>query len=109
MRLHATNKVGPLRIWLWVAIKPRNGEILAKSISKEPNTIVADQFLSKIAKELGKHPVSTDRRTVSTDMQTQNLNHINSPHEKIINERTMLFAKERTECYDDHFPCPRER
>ena len=33
-------------IWLWVAIEPKNREILALTISKERNMFVAERFLS---------------------------------------------------------------
>ena len=57
-------KVGSEYIWLWVAIKPENKEILALSISKERNMFVADErFISKLVMTYGPHPVSTDGGT----------------------------------------------
>ncbi len=53
-------KAGLEYIWLWVAIEPKNREILALDISKERNMFVAERFLSDIVKEQGKYPVSTD-------------------------------------------------
>jgi transposase-like protein len=56
-------KAGSELIWLWVAIDSTNKQILALSISKERNMIVAERcFLSSIVKEFGKYP------TVSTGM-----------------------------------------
>jgi putative transposase len=56
-------KSGSEYIWLWVAIEPKNKEILGISIPKERNMIVAERFLSKIVEKYGDHPVSTDGGT----------------------------------------------
>jgi len=59
-------KVGSELIWLWVAIKPQNREILAfflAKISKERNMFVAERFLSALVTTRGKYPVSTDGGT----------------------------------------------
>ena len=50
-------KVGSEYIWLWVAIEPKDKEIIRISISKERNMFVAERFLSKIVEEYGKHPI----------------------------------------------------
>jgi putative transposase len=100
-------KVGSEFIWLWVAIEPENRQILALSISKERNTFVAERFLSDIVRNYGKHPVSTDGGTwypqacgfLKID------HHIHSSIEKSLIERTMQYIKDRTECFDDYFPC----
>ena len=39
-------KVGSEYIWLWVAIEPKNREILALNISKERNMFVAERFIA---------------------------------------------------------------
>ena len=64
-------KAGSEYIWLWVAIEPKNKEILGISISKERNMFVAERFLSKIVEKYGDHPVSTDGGTwyLSTSVQ----------------------------------------
>ncbi|WP_458720818.1 DDE-type integrase/transposase/recombinase [Candidatus Nitrosocosmicus sp. R] len=100
-------KVGSEYIWLWVAIEPQNRQILALSISKERNMFVAERFLSGIVKIHGKHPVSTDGGTWYP-MACRFLNlkhHIHSSIEKSLIERTMQYIKDRTECFDDYFPC----
>ena len=53
-------KVGSEYIWLWVAIESETRQILALSISKERNMLIAERFLSGLIKIHGKHPVSTD-------------------------------------------------
>ena len=56
-------KAGSEYIWLWVAIEPKDKEILGMSISKERNMFVAERFLSSIVDEYGQHTVSTDGGT----------------------------------------------
>ncbi len=103
-------KVGSEFIWLWwVAIEPKNREILALSISKERNMFVAERFLSKLVNIHGKHPISTDRGTWHPIQACRFLNlkhHIHFSYEKSIIERTIQYIKDRTECFDDdYFPC----
>jgi len=103
-------KAGSELIWLWVAIEPENRQILALSITKERNMFVAERFLSGLVKIHGNHPVSTDGGTwypqacgfLKVD------HHIHSPFEKSIIERTVQYIKDRTECFDDYFPCRKE-
>lgn len=53
-------KVGSEYIWLWVAIEPKDKEILEITVSKERNMfVVAERFLSNIVEEYGPRPVST--------------------------------------------------
>jgi transposase-like protein len=100
-------KVGPEYIWLWIAIEPENKHFLALSISKERNMFVAERFLSEISHIYGKHPVSTDGGTWYP-MACRFLklkHHIHSPYEKSIIETMMQYIKDRTESFDDYFPC----
>jgi putative transposase len=53
-------EAGSEYIWLWVAIEQKNKQILALSISKKRNMFVAERFIEGLAKNHGKHPVSTD-------------------------------------------------
>ena len=100
-------KVGFEFIWLWVAIEPENRQILALSISKERNMFVAERCLSGLVKVHGKHPISTDGGTWYP-MACRFLklkHHLHSSFEKSLIERTMQYIKDRTECFDDYFPC----
>ena len=45
---------------IWVAIEPENRQILALSISKERNMLIAERFIGDLVKNHGNHPVSTD-------------------------------------------------
>jgi putative transposase len=100
-------KVGSEYIWLWVAIEPKNKEILALSISKERNMFVAERFMSGLVTVHGNHPVSTDGGTwyPQTCKFLKLQHHIHSPFEKSLVERTMQYIKDRTESFDDYFPC----
>ena len=100
-------KVGSKLVWLWAVIEPETRQILALSISNERNMLIAERFLSDVVKIHGKHPVSTDGGTWYP-MACKFLrlkHHIHSPFEKSLIERTMQYIKDRTECFDDYFPC----
>ena len=101
-------KVGSEYVWLWVAIEPKNRQILALSISKERNMLIAERFLSTIVRDYGKHPVSTDGGGTWYPQACRFLkirHHLHSPLEKSLIERTMQYVKDRTEYFDDYFPC----
>ena len=104
-------KIGSELVWLWVAIEPANKEILSISISKERNMFVAERFLSGLLEEHGEHPVSTDGGTwYPQACRFLRVEHrIHSPYEKSIIERTMQYIKDRTECFDDYFPCKKKK
>ena len=90
-----------------MAIEPANKEILSISISKERNMFVAERFLHRLLEKHGEHPVSTDGRTwyPQACRFLKLKHHMHSPYEKGIIERTMQYIKDRTESFDDYFPC----
>jgi putative transposase len=100
-------KVGSDYVWLWVAIEPTNRQILSLSISKERNMFVAERFIADLVKDHGKHSVSTDGGTwyPQACMFLKLKHHIHSTLEKSLIERTMQYIKDRTENFDDYFPC----
>ena len=63
--------------------------------------------LKSLAKLYGKHIVYSDGGTWYPEAcNSLGLTHIlHSPFEKSIIERTMESVKDRTECFDDYFPC----
>jgi putative transposase len=71
---------------------------------------VAERFISSVIQIHGKHPVSTDGGTwYPQACRFLNLkHHLHSSYEKSIIERTMQFIKDRTECFDDYFPCKKK-
>ncbi|MDN5847786.1 MAG: hypothetical protein L0H53_16095 [Candidatus Nitrosocosmicus sp.] len=68
---------------------------------------VVERFLSNIVRNHGTHPVSTDGCTwYPMACRFFGLDHhLHSSFEKSINERTMQYIKDRTESFDDYFPC----
>lgn len=100
-------KVGSGYVWLWVAIEPIGGRILAMSISKERNMFVDERFIAGLVRVHGKHTVSTDGGTwyPQACKFLKLKHHIHSPLEKSLIERAMQYIKDRTECFDDYFPC----
>ena len=78
------------------------------SISKERNILLAEQFISSLVKIHGQHPVSTDGGTwyPSTGLQVFEIaSSYPSSYNKRFIERTMQYIKDRTEMFDDYFPC----
>ncbi len=104
-------KAGSEHVWLWVAIEPKNKEILALTVSKERNMFVAERFIAGLVKTHGKHGVSTDGGTwYPQACRFLKLNHhVHSPYGKSIIERTMQYLKDRTEGFDDYFPCKKKK
>ena len=89
-------------------IEPKNKQILSLSISKERNMFVAERFIGGLVKFNGKHSVSTDGGGTWYPQACRFLglkHHNHSPYEKSIIERTVQYIKDRTECFDDYFPC----
>jgi putative transposase len=73
---------------------------------------VAERFLSNVIKEYGEHPVSTDGGTWYPPPACKFLkliHHLHSSYEKSIIERTMQYIKDRTEGFDDYFPCRKKK
>ncbi len=104
-------KVGSEYIWLWIAIENDSREILQISISKERNMFVAERFILNLVKRYGEHPVSTDGGTwyPQACRFLKLSHHIHSSYEKSIIERTVQYIKDRTEGFDDYFPCRKSK
>jgi putative transposase len=81
-------------------------------MSFERTMLVAERFISSLINRYGKHSVSTDGGTRYPPQACQFLklnHHIHSSFEKSIIERTMQYIKDRTECFDDYFPCRKKK
>ncbi|MFZ0327071.1 MAG: DDE-type integrase/transposase/recombinase [Nitrososphaeraceae archaeon] len=104
-------KVGSEYIWLWIAIENDNREILQISISKERNMFVAEHFIQSLIRKYGEHPISTDGGTwYPQACKFLKIKHnLHSAFEKSIIERTIQYIKDRTECFDDYFPCRKNK
>jgi putative transposase len=70
---------------------------------------VAERFLSQVVNKYGLHSVSSDGDGTWYPQQAcrfLNLyHHLHSSFEKSLIERTIQYIKDRTECFDDYFPC----
>ena len=69
--------------------------------------LLAERFLSKLLEEYGEHPVSTDGGTwyPQACKFLKLKHHLHSSFEKSLIERTIQYIKDRTESFDDCFPC----
>ena len=80
-------------------------------ISFDRTMLVAERFIASLINTYGKHPVSTDGGTwypqVCRFLKLKH--HLHSSLEKSIIERTMQYIKDRTEGFDDYFPCRKKR
>ncbi|MGN6624530.1 MAG: hypothetical protein ACTHKK_10345 [Candidatus Nitrosocosmicus sp.] len=68
--------------------------------------------MSSLINKYGKqHPVSTDGGMwyPQACKFLKVKHHFHSSFEKSIIERTVQYIKDRTECFDDYFPCKRKK
>jgi putative transposase len=102
-------KVGSQYVWVWVAIEPLAKVILGIRISFERTMLVAERFLKALVIEYGKHPLSTDGGTwypqACRFLNIESISHSLIIYERSIIERTIQYIKDRTESFDDYFPC----
>ena len=74
---------------------------------------VANRFLLTVVKDYGKCPVSTEIEALGPPQSCSFLNIVHNTHfpfeKSIIIERTMQYIKDRTESFDDYFPCRKKR
>ena len=97
-------------VWVWIAIEESSKIILGIRISFERTILIAEHFLKDLIKRYGKHTISTDGGTwYPQACEFLKLDHhIHSCYEKSIIERTIQYLKDRTECFDDYFPCRKD-
>jgi putative transposase len=100
-------QIGNNVAWLWIAIEPVNRTVLGDCISRDITLLIAEAFLKTLVKVYGKHPVYSDGGTWYP--QAYNflglVHRLHSPFEKSVIERTIQYFKDRTEGFDDYYPC----
>jgi len=101
---------GWLRIYLALGCnRIRNKEYCCNKYIKRAKYVCSiERFLYNITKDYGKHPVSTDGGTWYPSQACKFLklqHHIHSAYEKSIIEITIQYIKDRTENFNDYFPC----
>jgi putative transposase len=104
-------QIGYSEAWLWVAVEPIHKQILGVYISRHRNMIVAESFLRSLIKIYGENTVYSDGETWYPEpCISLGLKHrLHSSYEKSIVERIIEYLKDRTEAFDDYFPCIRRR
>jgi putative transposase len=81
--------------------------VLGIYISEERNMLVAEKFIRSIVSNYGRHTIYKDGGTWYP--QACNFLHLkhrlHSRLEKSLIERVIQYFKDRTECFDDYYPC----
>src|SRR5215217_1596179 len=94
-------------------MEPKNKQILQRiDISFERTMLVAERFIASLINTYGKHPVSTTDGGTWYPQACKFLklkHHTHFPFEKSIIERTIQYSKDRTEGFDDYFPCRKKK
>ena len=100
-------QIGNHHWWLRICIEPIDKSVLGIYISEERSMFVAENFIGSLVDKYGKHIVYTDGGNWYP--QACNFLHLehrlHSPLEKSLIERMMQYFKDRTECFDDYYPC----
>ena len=94
--------------WLWIAIESSHkAAILAIQIYEHRNMLVLSAFLESLVSKYGRHPVYSNGGTWYPEACTflHLKHHLHSPLDKSMIERVMQYFKDRTECFDDCYPC----
>ena len=100
-------QIGWKHYYLWIAIEPLHKTILGIHISESRNMLVAKQFLQSLIIKYGKHSVYSDGGTWYPEAcKVLDVKHyIHLSLEKSLIERIMQYFKDRTESFDDYYPC----
>jgi putative transposase len=100
-------QIGAREAWLWVAIEPVHSTVLGIYLSRHRNMLVIESFLRSLIKIYGRHTVYSDGgRWYPETCIFLGLNHrLHTSFEKSIIERAIQYFKDRTENFDDYYPC----
>jgi len=101
-------KIDGLEYWLWVAYETNLDVCLIMHLSRERTILVCYQFFKQLRKRYGRKPIFTDGAYwYNTACRWLRLPHhqMYSTELKNMMERFIQHIKDRTECFDDHFPC----
>lgn len=96
--------------WLWIAYEPDLNKCLMMHLSCERTILVCYQFFMQLKRRFGRKPIFTDGALwYNTACKWLRLKHyVYGTELKNIMERFIQYLKDRTECFDDHFPCRKE-
>ena len=96
--------------WLWIAYEPALNICLMMHLSRERTIFICYQFFKRLRTRYGRKPVFTDGAKWYNDAcKWLRLKHkVYGTELKNVMERFIQHIKDRTECFDDHFPCRRK-
>lgn len=97
--------------WLWIAYEPNLNSCLMMHLSRERTILVCYQFFKQLRNRYGiRKPIFTDgARWYNYACKWLRLkHHVYGTDLKNLMERFIQHIKDRTECFDDHFPCRKE-
>ncbi len=100
-------QIGNQHFWLWFCIEPIHSSVLGIHISEERNMLVAEKFIRSLVEKYGRYTVYTDGGTWYDEVcNIIGLKHyLHSPFQKSLMERVNQYFKDRTESFDDYYPC----
>ena len=100
-------QIGSQHFWLWICIEPIHSSVLGIYISEERNMLVAEKFIRSLVSKYRKHTVYIDGGTwYPESCNVWRLKHyLHSSFEKSLMERVNQYFKDRTEGFDDYYPC----
>ena len=100
-------QIGSTEAWVWVAVEPIHRVVLGVFISRHRNMLVVEAFLRSLIELYGRHTVYSDGGTWYPEAcNSIGLEHkLHSSYEKSIVERIVEYLKDRTENFDDYYPC----
>ncbi len=102
--------IGGREYWLWIAYEPSLDRCLMMHLSVERTILVCYMFLKRLRARYGRKPILTDAAGWYGDA----CRWLRLPHsvyplaEKNLIERFIQEVKDRTECFDDSFPCRKQ-
>ena len=94
--------------WLWLAYEPNLNTCLMMHLSRERTIFVCYQFFRQLRNRYGSRKIIYTDGTRWYDDACKWLrlkHHVYDTGLKNLMERFVQQIKDRTECFDDHFPC----
>jgi putative transposase len=101
--------IAGMQAFMFIAYEPFENRILGLHFSWTANSISVEGFLKNLVRRYGRHPVWTDgAEWYSLACESMNLKHHVYLHGSWLweaTERAVQYLKDRTESFDDLFPC----
>jgi len=104
-------KIGSQEAWLWLAFEPYGKFFLGFHLSRTRNILAAQLFLQSLIDRYGRCPVHSDGASWYPDAcRSLGLeHHVYDTVRGNLMERFVQYVKDRTEGFDDYFPCFKKR